>query len=111
MTTTKPIIAAIVLVSMAMTAADTAAQTNAPDHGCFHVSFASQSTSPVVTPIKWNSCTGETWILLKRVFVNDKPKDGDPSGSPWSWEVIPTDPKQSGQPPIPLLNLPNANNG
>jgi hypothetical protein len=49
--------------------------------------------------------------LLKRVFVNDKPKDGDPSGSPWSWEVIPTDPKQLGQPPIPLPNVPNANNG
>ena len=91
MAATKPLIAAIVASVVMMTAAGSSAQTNAADHGCWHVSFASQSNSATTTPIKWNSCTGETWILLQRVFVNDKPKDGDPSGSPWSWVVIPTD--------------------
>jgi len=91
MVASKLIIVVVVLASIGTICTDTAAKAENSDHGCFHVSFASQNTSPVTTPIRWNSCTGETWVLLKRVFDNDGPKDKDPSGSPWSWVVIPTD--------------------
>jgi len=31
---------------------------------CFHVSYASQGDRPA-SAMRWNSCTGETWLLLE----------------------------------------------
>ena len=66
----KTLLAIAVLAAGGLTAS---AQTAGP--GCFHV----EQGTPA---IRWNSCTGETWLLL-RMAVTDK--DGKPDGSQWGW--------------------------
>jgi hypothetical protein len=58
------------------------AQSSGP--GCFHISYANQGAAPA-TAIRWNSCTGETWLLLKQGTTD---KDGKPDGSVWGWFPI-----------------------
>jgi hypothetical protein len=52
--------------------------------GCFHVSYANQGDIPA-TAIRWNSCNGETWLLLKE---SETDKDGKVTGSVWGWFPI-----------------------
>lgn len=55
------------------------AQATKPD--CFHVSYANQGDFPA-TAMRWNSCTGETWLLLRSP---DTDKDGKPDGATFGW--------------------------
>ena len=48
---------------------------------CFHVSYASQGVLPA-TAMRWNSCTGETWLLLEQ-DVEDA--GGKRTGGMWGW--------------------------
>ena len=57
------------------------AQTHGAETGCFHVSYANTGALPG-TAILWNSCTGETWLLLQEAMVG---KDGKRDGAVWEW--------------------------
>ena len=80
----------MILATAAATGA-AAQQTAAPqsggstDGGCFHVSIANQGSQPN-TAVRWNSCTGQSWLLL-RAPVTDK--SGKASGSVWAWFPVP----------------------
>ena len=53
--------------------------------GCWHVIYANQGDIPA-TALRWNSCTGETWLLLEEEDVN---KQGVRTGSHWYWFPVP----------------------
>ena len=53
--------------------------------GCWHVSYANQGDIPA-TAMRWNSCTGETWILLQ---VPEFDKKGARKGAQWYWFPVP----------------------
>ncbi|MBI1776792.1 MAG: hypothetical protein HYR63_15715 [Proteobacteria bacterium] len=76
---------AATLISVAVQQA--IAQTGAAGRDCFHVAYANQGAVPA-TAIKWNSCTGDSWLMLKVALPE---KQGKPNGFLWEWLVVPTD--------------------
>jgi hypothetical protein len=52
---------------------------------CFRVAYANTGTVPA-TAIRWNKCTGETWLLLESDHFDS---DGKRDGGEWHWHPIP----------------------
>jgi uncharacterized membrane protein len=77
---------AVMAVVTSLPATQATAQTHASDSDCYHVSYANQGALPG-TAIKWNSCTGETWLLLEVSMVD---AHGKRVGGAWEWLVVPT---------------------
>lgn len=57
------------------------AQSAPTSRECYHVAYASQGVIPA-TAMRWNSCTGETWLLLSAPLYDQK---GARTGSFWGW--------------------------
>jgi hypothetical protein len=47
---------------------------------CLHVSFSRQGASPG-TAIRWNGCTGDSWVLLYTAHPN--------GNHAWTWHPVP----------------------
>lgn len=60
---------------------------------CFHVSFSRQGASPG-TAIRWNGCTGETWLLLESDHFDSV---GKRDGGLWHWHPVPVSPENASR--------------
>ena len=82
----------VAVVAGCVLATAAAAQENGPPltslpqgSGCFHVAIANQGSQPN-TAIRWNSCTGQSWLLLRAPMTD---KNGKATGSMWAWFPVP----------------------
>jgi len=60
----------------------------ADDLGCFVV-----VTPTNINPIRYNRCTGDSWLLIKEVLPTAKPTD--PESFVWRWAPLYADPSEA----------------